>query len=343
MEKILVTGGAGFIGSNFIYYMLRHHDDVSIVCFDKLTYAGCLRNLKPLLLNRDPNFRFIKGDITDAETVNMLFRREQFDMVVNFAAQSHVDRSITDPAEFQHTNVLGTQVLLDAFNQYGISRFHQVSTDEVYGSIAVDDEETAFDESAALNPGNPYAASKASADLLCMSYFNTYGTPVTISRCCNNYGPRQFPEKLVAKTIVSAELGKKIPIYGDGENVRTWLYVDDHCRAIDAILHGGKIGEIYNVDGTDAYSNLDLVKDILDRMDADPDLYTFVEDRAGHDKRYSLDDSKLCDSLDWEPKYEMEEGLDRTIDWYRRHENWWKAILDGSYREDEHRLLGSGE
>lgn len=338
MEKILVTGGAGFIGSNFIFYMLRHHENIQIVCYDNLTYAGCLRSLRTFIVNKDPNFRFVKGDITDAEQVGKLMRSEQFDIVVNFAAQSHVDRSIQDSSDFQETNYVGTQVLLDAFNQYGISRFHQISTDEVYGGIPLDSEK-AFKETDPLKPGNPYAASKASADMLCMSYYNTYGTPVTISRCCNNYGPRQYPEKLVAKIITSAIRGEKIPIYGDGENIRTWLFVDDHCAAIDRIIHDGKIGNIYNVDGTDDYANIDLAHDILERMGKNPDDYIeFVEDRIGHDKRYSIDDSKIYDELGWEPEKDMDRGLNRTIDWYTRH-TWWKTIFDGTYKDTEKELL----
>ena len=338
MEKILVTGGAGFIGSNFIFYMLRKHNDTQIVCYDNLTYAGCLRSLRSIILSKDPNFRFVKGDITDAESVGRLMRTEQFDIVVNFAAQSHVDRAIKEPADFQTTNYVGTQVLLDAFNQYGISRFHQVSTDEVYGSIPLDSDE-AFTEDAPLKPGNPYAASKAAADMLCMSYYNTYGTPVTISRSCNNYGPRQFPEKLVPKIITSALHNEKVPLYGDAQNVRTWLFVEDHCRAIDRIIHDGKIGNIYNVDGTDDYANINLAQDILQRMGKDPDEYIeFVEDRAGHDRRYSIDDTKLYDELGWEPEKDMDHGLNRTIDWYTRH-TWWETIFDGTYKDTETELL----
>ena len=334
--KFLITGGAGFIGTNFIRYFLERYPSDEIVCLDKLTYAGKFENLEPFL--SDPRFTFAHLDVCDREGVFALFQEHRFDAVIHFAAESHVDRSIVTPDIFLQTNILGTAVLLDAVNRFGVKRFHQISTDEVYGSIPLDSDE-AFTEDAPLKPGNPYAASKAAADMLCMSYYNSYGTPVTISRSCNNYGPRQFPEKLVPKIITSALHNEKVPLYGDGQNVRTWLFVEDHCRAIDRIIHDGKIGNIYNVDGTDDYANINLAQDILQRMGKDPDEYIeFVEDRAGHDRRYSIDDTKLYDELGWEPEKDMDHGLNRTIDWYTRH-TWWETIFDGTYKDTETELL----
>ncbi len=335
MEKILVTGGAGFLGSNYIYYLLRHRSDVSIVGLDSLGSAGNLRSLKAIM--GDPNFRFVKGDITDKEQIEKLFREESFDVVVNFAESSRVNTSVKTLDDYRKVNVEGLRVLLDAFNQYGIARFHQVSTDEVYGSVSLDDEEACTEESP-LNPGNPYAVSKAEADALCLEYYEKYGTPISISRCCNSYGPRQFPGALVATCIVNGTLGKEIPIYGDGQNVRTWLYVQDHARAIDTIVHEGRFGEVYNIDGTDEYANVDLAQELLEHLGVDTDLITFEEDPLKHETRYSIDDSKLVDELGWEPEKDTDTGLDRTIDWYRRHEDWWQSILDGSYLEYEQTL-----
>ena len=337
MEKILVTGGAGFIGSNFIYHMLRHHDDVSIVCLDKLTYAGSIKTLEPLL--GDPSFRFVKGDIADRTLVYKLFEEEQFDIVVNFAAESHVDRSIDTPEIFLHTNVIGTSVLLDAFNKYGIKRFHQVSTDEVYGDLPIDSTEL-FTESTPLHTSSPYSASKASADLLCMAYNRTYGTPVTISRCSNNYGPFQFPEKLIPLMISKALAGEPLPVYGDGMNVRDWLHVADHGRAIDAIIHNGTIGEVYNIGGNNEYHNIDIVKYILETVGASEDLITYVKDRPGHDRRYAIDSTKLQTELGWAPKYTFESGIAKTVDWYLNHREWWENILSGAYLDDYKNLIG---
>lgn len=339
MEKILVTGGAGFIGSNFIYHMLRHHDDVSIVCLDKLTYAGNIKTLEPLIVSNDPNFRFVKGDIADRTLVYRLFEEEQFDIVVNFAAESHVDRSIDTPEIFLQTNIIGTSVLLDAFNKYGIKRFHQVSTDEVYGDLPIDSKEL-FTENTPLHTSSPYSASKASADLLCMAYNRTYGTPITISRCSNNYGPFQFPEKLIPLMISKALKDEPLPVYGDGMNVRDWLHVADHARAIDAIIHEGTIGEVYNIGGNNECHNIDIVKYILEVVGKSEDLITYVKDRPGHDRRYAIDSTKLQTELGWAPRYTFETGMAKTVDWYLQHRDWWEHILSGDYLDDYKTILG---
>lgn len=340
MEKILVTGGAGFIGSNFIYYMLKNHDDVEIVCLDNLTYAGNLATLEPLIVGGNPNFKFIKGDITDRPMVYRLFDNEQFDIVVNFAAESHVDRSIDTPELFLHTNIIGTSVLLDAFNKFGIERFHQVSTDEVYGDLPVDRPDLFFTEETPLHTSSPYSSSKASADLLVMAYSRTYGTPATISRCSNNYGPYHFPEKLIPLMIANALDDKKVPVYGTGENIRDWLYVEDHCRAIDMIIHGGSIGEVYNIGGHNERTNLDVVKTVLATLGKSEDLIEFVKDRPGHDRRYAIDASKIKNELGWEPLTKFDDGIKKTVDWYVSNQDWWKNIISGEYLNNYRRIIG---
>lgn len=289
--KYLITGGAGFIGTNFIYYMLEKHPENEYVCLDKLTYAGNLANLKKAMEYK--NFRFVKGDIGDREFVFSLFEQEKFDIVVNFAAESHVDRSIENPGPFLTTNVLGTQVLLDACRKYGIVRFHQISTDEVYGDLPLDRPELKFKESDPLKPSSPYSASKASADLLVLAYHRTYGLPVTISRCSNNYGPYQFPEKLIPLMIINAMNEKELPVYGAGQNVRDWIYVTDHCEAIELILEKGRVGEVYNIGGNCEKRNIDVVKMIVQKLGKPEELIRYVKDRPGHDLRYAMDISKM--------------------------------------------------
>ena len=334
--NILVTGGAGFIGSNFIFYMLDQHPDYKIVCLDALTYAGNLKTLEPVMNN--DNFRFVKGDIRDREFIFDLFEEENFDMVVNFAAESHVDRSIEDPGVFLETNIMGTQVLMDACREYGIKRFHQVSTDEVYGDLPLDKPELMFTEQTSITTSSPYSASKASADLLVEAYNRTFGLPVTISRCSNNYGLYQFPEKLIPLMISKALAEEELPVYGKGENVRDWLYVEDHCRAIDLILHEGKNGEVYNIGGHNERSNLEVVKTILDELDKPESLITFVEDRAGHDLRYAIDPTKISNELGWEPTILFEEGIKKTIKWYLDNKKWWENIISGDYRDYYERM-----
>lgn len=335
MEKILVTGGAGFIGSNFIYYMLENHEDCELVCLDSLTYAGSIKTLEPVLSH--PRFKFVKGDITDRNLVYQLFEAEQFDIVVNFAAESHVDRSIDNPEVFLNTNIVGTSVLLDAFNKFGIRRYHQVSTDEVYGDLPLDSTDL-FTETTPLHTSSPYSASKASADLLVMAYHRTYGTPVTISRCSNNYGPYQFPEKLIPLMISKAKADQKLPVYGDGMNVRDWLYVEDHCSAIDLIIHKGTIGEVYNIGGNNERHNIEIVKIILDTVGKNESLIQYVKDRPGHDRRYAIDATKIKNELGWEPKTNFSEGIVKTLDWYQANEDWIQNILSGDYLHDYEKL-----
>lgn len=329
--NILVTGGAGFIGSNFIYYMLRKHPDYRIVCIDALTYAGNIETLEKALEN--PNFRFFKGDITDRAAVYGLFEEEGFDAVINFAAESHVDRSIEAPEVFLKTNILGTQVLLDAARKYGNIRYHQVSTDEVYGDLPLDRPDLFFTEDTPIHTSSPYSASKASADLLVMAYYRTYGLPVTISRCSNNYGPYHFPEKLIPLMLINALEGKSLPVYGNGLNVRDWLYVEDHCKAIDLIVHKGRIGEIYNVGGHNEKTNLEVVKTLLNILGKDESLISFVKDRPGHDRRYAIDPSKIQKELGWYPETSFKDGLRRTVNWYLANTGWWERILSGEYSE----------
>lgn len=330
MKNILVTGGAGFIGGNFIHYLLHTRPDCRIVCLDALTYAGNLETLESVLDN--PRLRFVHGDITDREAVYRLFEEEGFDTAVNFAAESHVDRSINTPEIFLKTNILGTQVLLDACNQFKTKRFHQVSTDEVYGDLPLDRPDLFFTEETPLHTSSPYSASKASADLLVMAYYRTYGTPVTISRCSNNYGPYHFPEKLIPLMILNTLEDKPLPVYGDGKNVRDWLYVEDHCRAIERILENGRVGEIYNVGGHNEKQNIEVVKTILHTLGKSEELITFVRDRPGHDRRYAIDPSKIHQELGWLPQTSFDDGIRKTVDWYLKHRTWWEHIRSGDYR-----------
>ncbi len=335
--KILITGGAGFIGSNFVYYMLREHPDYKLVCLDKLTYAGNPENLT--FAKKHLNFSFVKGDIADRQFVYNLFEAEKFDMVVNFAAESHVDRSIENPEIFLKTNVLGTQVLLDASLKYHVKRYHQVSTDEVYGDLPLDRPDLFFTEQTPICTSSPYSASKASADLLVLAYHRTYGTPITISRCSNNYGPYHFPEKLIPLMITNALTGKNLPVYGKGENVRDWLYVDDHCKAIDLILQKGTVGEVYNIGGHNERRNIDVVKTILNILNMPEDKISFVTDRKGHDLRYAIDPTKITNELGWKPETEFSDGIQKTVTWYLENQEWWKNILDGSYQALQNILL----
>lgn len=329
--KILVTGGAGFIGGNFVHYMLKKYPNYEIVCLDKLTYAGNLSTLEGVMDNK--NFTFCKGDIADSEFVDKLFTEHKFDIVVNFAAESHVDRSIENPQIFLITNIIGTQVLMDACRKYGNIRYHQVSTDEVYGDLPLDRPDLFFKEDTPIHTSSPYSSSKAGADLLVLAYYRTFGLPVTVSRCSNNYGPYHFPEKLIPLMISRALANESLPVYGNGLNVRDWLYVEDHCRAIDLIIHKGKIGEVYNVGGHNEKSNIDIVKTILKLLGKSEDLITFVEDRKGHDMRYAIDPTKIHNDLGWLPETKFEDGIKKTIDWYLNNKKWWKDIISGEYKE----------
>ena len=337
MNTILVTGGAGFIGSNFIYYELEKHPDRRIVCLDALTYAGNLETLERAMQNK--NFRFVKGDITDRKAVNALFEEETFDAAVNFAAESHVDRSIEEPEVFLKTNILGTQVLLDACKKGGI-RFHQVSTDEVYGDLPLDRPDLFFTEETPIHTSSPYSASKASADLLVMAYHRTYGAKVTISRCSNNYGPYHFPEKLIPLMIANALEEKELPVYGEGKNVRDWLYVEDHCKAIDMILENGKIGEVYNIGGHNERTNLEVVKTVLKILGKSESLIKFVKDRPGHDMRYAIDPTKIKNELGWYPETKFEDGIKKTVDWYLNNRPWWENIRNGDYVKYYEKMYG---
>ena len=331
MKKcILVTGGAGFIGSNFIFYLLDKYEDDRIVCLDKLTYAGNLSTLASVMDH--PNFRFVKGDIADRELVFNLFREEKPDVVVNFAAESHVDRSITDPGVFLQTNIIGTQTLLDACREFGVERYHQVSTDEVYGDLPLDRPDLMFTEETPIHTSSPYSASKAAADLLVLAYHRTYGLPVSISRCSNNYGPYHFPEKLIPLMIANALYDKPLPVYGTGENVRDWLYVEDHCKAIDLIVRKGRVGEVYNIGGHNEMRNIDIVKLIIKALDKSEDLITYVTDRKGHDQRYAIDPTKIHNELGWLPETMFEDGIKKTIAWYLEHREWWEEIISGEYQ-----------
>ena len=318
--KILVTGGAGFIGGNFIQYMLKNHPDCRIVCLDKLTYAGNLSTLAGALNNA--NFTFVRGDIADSDFVCGLFARESFDAVVNFAAESHVDRSISGAQVFMVSNVVGVQVLLDACNRYGVRRFHQISTDEVYGDLPLGSPSLKFTEESPLRPSSPYAASKAAADLIALASRRTYGTFVTISRSSNNYGPYQHPEKLIPLVITRALAGEKVPVYGDGQNVREWISVFDHCRAVDLVLQNGESGEIYNVGGGVEMANIDLVELILNELGVSRSLIEFVPDRKGHDRRYSIDSNKMAYKFGWRPQTNFLEGIKRTVRWYKNNRDW---------------------
>ena len=333
---IIVTGGAGFIGSNFIFHILRRYPDYRIVCLDKLTYAGSLSTLASVM--ERPNFRFVKLDICDREGVYRLFGEEHPDVVVNFAAESHVDRSIEDPEIFLRTNILGTQVLMDACRRYGIARFHQVSTDEVYGDLPLDRPDLLFTEKTPIHTSSPYSAAKASADLLALAYYRTFGLPVTISRCSNNYGPYQFPEKLIPLMITNALADKPMPVYGAGENVRDWLYVEDHCKAIDLIIHKGCVGQVYNIGGHNEMRNISIVRLICRELGKPESLITYVADRKGHDLRYAIDPAKIREELGWQPETEFADGIRKTIRWYLDNRAWWQAILSGEYREDNERM-----
>ena len=328
---ILVTGGAGFIGANFIFYLLEKHTDEHVVCVDKLTYAGNLETLAPVM--DDPRFTFIRADIADREAIYQVFETYKPDIVVNFAAESHVDRSIENPSIFLQTNVMGTQVLLDACNKYGIGRYHQVSTDEVYGDLPLDRPDMFFTETTPIHTSSPYSASKASSDLLCAAYYRTYGLPLTISRCSNNYGPYQFPEKLIPLMIANATADKPLPVYGEGLNVRDWLYVEDHCKAIDLIIRNGRVGEVYNIGGHNEMRNIDIVRLILKELGKPESLITYVKDRKGHDLRYAIDPAKIDAELGWLPETAFADGIVRTIHWYLDNEAWWKKIISGEYQD----------
>ena len=328
--NIIVTGGAGFIGANFVYYELEKHPEDRIICLDKLTYAGNLETLEEAM--KKPNFRFVKGDIADKEFVEKLFEEEKPDIVVNFAAESHVDRSIEDPGIFLKTNILGTQVLMDACRKYGIKRYHQVSTDEVYGDLPLDRPDLFFTEETPIHTSSPYSSSKAGADLLVLAYHRTFGLPVSITRCSNNYGPYHFPEKLIPLMISRALADESLPVYGKGENVRDWLYVKDHCAAIDLVMRKGKVGEVYNVGGHNEKSNLEVVKIILEKLGKPESLIAYVTDRPGHDMRYAIDPTKIHNELGWLPETMFEDGIEQTIEWYLNNKEWWENILSGEYQ-----------
>ena len=328
---VIVTGGAGFIGSNYIFYHMAEHPEDRIICLDKLTYAGNLSTLEPVL--KDSRFRFVREDICNREAVYDLFEQEHPDVIINFAAESHVDRSILDPETFLKTNIIGTSVLMDACRKYGIRRFHQVSTDEVYGDLPLDRPDLLFTEQTPLHTSSPYSSSKAAADLLVLAYLRTYELPVTISRCSNNYGPYQFPEKLIPLMINNALHDKSLPVYGKGLNVRDWLYVEDHCKAIDLVVRKGTVGEVYNIGGHNEMANIDIVRLICDKLDRPESLITYVTDRKGHDMRYAIDPTKIHNELGWLPETKFADGIEKTIQWYLDHEDWWGAIVSGEYQK----------
>ena len=336
--NIIITGGAGFIGSNFVFHMLQFHPEDRIICLDKLTYAGNISTLAPVM--DKSNFRFVKADICDRQAVYQLFEEEKPDMVVNFAAESHVDRSIENPSIFLETNIMGTAVLMDACRKYGIQRYHQVSTDEVYGDLPLDRPDLFFTETTPIHTSSPYSSSKASADLLVLAYHRTYGLPVTISRCSNNYGPYHFPEKLIPLMIINALHDKPLPVYGDGLNVRDWLYVEDHCRAIDLIIHKGTVGEVYNVGGHNEMKNIDIVKLICHALHKPESLIQYVTDRKGHDRRYAIDPTKIHDELGWLPETKFADGIQKTIQWYLQHEDWWQPIISDEYQQYYQKMYG---
>ena len=338
---VIVTGGAGFIGSNFIFHMLKKYPEYRIVCLDKLTYAGNLSTLKNVMDN--PQFRFVKADICDREAVYQLFEEEHPDIVVNFAAESHVDRSIEDPGVFLQTNIMGTATLMDACRKYGITRYHQVSTDEVYGDLPLDRPDLLFTEETPIHTSSPYSSSKAGADLLVMAYYRTYGLPVTISRCSNNYGPYQFPEKLIPLMIANCLADKPLPVYGEGLNVRDWLYVEDHCKAIDLILRKGTVGEVYNIGGHNEMRNIDIVRIILNELGKPESLITHVTDRKGHDQRYAIDPAKIHAELGWMPETMFKDGIRKTIRWYLDNKPWWEDIIKGDYRHYYAEMYGKRE
>ena len=337
-KTIIVTGGAGFIGANFVYLELQEHPEDRIVCLDKLTYAGNLETLAEAMKN--PQFRFVKADICDRAAVDQLFEEEHPDIVVNFAAESHVDRSIEDPGIFLQTNIIGTQVLMDACRKHGIDRYHQVSTDEVYGDLPLDRPDLFFTEETPIHTSSPYSASKAAADLLTQAYHRTFDLPVTISRCSNNYGPYHFPEKLIPLMIANALNEKPLPVYGQGLNVRDWLYVEDHCRAIDLIVHEGRIGDVYNVGGHNEMRNIDIVKLICRALDKPESLIVHVADRKGHDMRYAIDPTKIHNELGWLPETRFSDGIQKTIEWYLANRPWWEHILSGDYQNYYQKMYG---
>ena len=336
---IIVTGGAGFIGSNFVYYELDRHPEDRIVCIDKLTYAGNLSTLAPIMDR--PNFRFVRMDICDRAAVNKLFEEEKPDIVVNFAAESHVDRSIENPEIFLQTNIIGTSVMMDASRKYGVKRYHQVSTDEVYGDLPLDRPDLFFTEETPIHTSSPYSSSKASADLLVLAYHRTYGLPVSISRCSNNYGPYHFPEKLIPLMIINALHDKPLPVYGEGLNVRDWLYVEDHCKAIDLVMRQGREGEIYNIGGHNEMKNIDIVKLICAELGKPESLITHVTDRKGHDMRYAIDPTKIHNELGWLPETMFKDGIKKTIRWYLDNQAWWQPIIDGEYQNYYEQMYGN--
>ena len=335
---IIVTGGAGFIGGNFVHYMLNKYPEDRIVCIDKLTYAGNMSTLAGVMDNK--NFKFYKTDICDRAAICEIFEAEKPDVVINFAAESHVDRSIENPEVFLQTNILGTQVLMDACRKYGIGRYHQVSTDEVYGDLPLDRPDLFFTEETPIHTSSPYSSSKAGADLLVLAYHRTYGLPVTISRCSNNYGPYHFPEKLIPLMIANALNDKALPVYGEGLNVRDWLYVEDHCKAIDLIVRKGRVGEVYNVGGHNEKRNIDIVKIILKELGKPESLITYVADRKGHDMRYAIDPTKISRELGWLPETKFEDGIKKTIAWYLENREWWENIISGEYQNYYEKMYG---
>ena len=335
--NILVTGGAGFIGGNFVHYMVSKYPDYKIIVLDKLTYAGNMETLESVI----DKISFEKADIADRDAVFVIFEKYTPDIVVNFAAESHVDRSIEDPGIFLKTNIMGTQVLMDACRKYGIKRYHQVSTDEVYGDLPLDRPDLMFTEETPIHTSSPYSASKASADLLVQAYHRTYGLPVTISRCSNNYGPYHFPEKLIPLMIANALNDKPLPVYGEGKNVRDWLYVEDHCCAIDLIIHKGKVGEVYNIGGHNERANIDIVKTIVRLLGKSEDLITYVTDRKGHDMRYAIDPTKIHTELGWLPETMFDDGIEKTIKWYLENRDWWERIISGEYQDYYEKMYGS--
>lgn len=328
MKNILVTGGAGFIGSNFINYILKNRDDVFIVNLDKLTYAGNLENLKES--ENKSNYRFVKGDITNHEIVDYIFQKYSIKHVLNFAAESHVDRSILGSEVFFRTNVIGTNVLLEAARRYEVEKFVQISTDEVYGSLGA---EGLFTEQTPISPNSPYSSSKASADMMALSFYHTFGLPVVITRCSNNYGPFQFPEKLIPLMIINSLNGKKLPVYGDGLNVRDWIYVIDHNKAAELVWEKGKVGEVYNIGASREMKNIEIVKLILKNLNKPEDLIEYVKDRPGHDRRYAIDSTKIQNELGWKPEYKFEDAMAKTIEWYLQNKNWWERIISGEYQQ----------
>jgi len=328
MKTVFVSGGAGFIGSNFIRHVLRNRPDWNVLNYDKLTYAGNLENLQGI--DGAPRYEFVRGDVCDRNSLRAAIGRREIDSIVHFAAESHVDRSIIGPDVFVRTNVVGTQTLLDVARELSIHRFLQVSTDEVYGSLGPSGR---FTETTPLHPNSPYAASKASSDLLALAYYHTFRLPVLIARCSNNYGPYQFPEKLIPLMIINAINGKSLPVYGDGLNIRDWLFVDDHCSALITIIEKGMVGEVYNIGGNNEWKNIDVVRRILEILGKGEDLIEFVNDRPGHDKRYAMDASKIMQGLGWEPSYPFERGLLETVEWYRKNRVWWERVMSGEYLE----------